>query len=139
MNVERVKTFFAMLSGIPDERLVWSDWREGPTDTFYVVTDENLLGHSDSRAHPVGWACAYPEFRKQGLHFYRGCPKYLDKIGWRAVAVFFDFAPSDIRCVFGQDYEIETKSGILKGILYALYRERAIDRARYDLFKGELK
>jgi len=139
MNTERVKTFFAMLSGIPDERLGWGEWRSSPNgDTFSEVTDRNLLERKESVADPVGWACAYPEFREQSLHFYRCFPKYKDSVGWKAVAAFFDFSPSDLRCIFGQAYEIENKADILSGTLYVLYREGAINKARYDLLKENL-
>ena len=109
MNVERLGKLANFLRKVPDENFNLKSWRssidpyeEGIDDQ--TATDEDLLGHvCGTTGCAVGWACALPEFNKQGLIWDDYGPLFESNdlveewddatptyIGWDAVDKFFD-------------------------------------------------
>ena len=78
LNVERVRELYAMLIGLPESQFDLSVWRRGAVngDIFVStskVTDKQLLDNEcGAVACAIGWACAYPPFKAQGLRFMIG-------------------------------------------------------------------
>lgn len=100
IHIERLRALYAMIAGIPEERIELETWRSRafkPNDPDWSkeVTNKDLLSQDcGTLACAVGWACAHPEFQKQGLSWYGGSPTYLRRdglrgFGWYAVESFF--------------------------------------------------
>ena len=100
VHIERLRALYAMIAGIPEERIELETWRARivkPYDPNWSkeVTNKDLLSQDcGTLACAVGWACAHPEFQKQGLGWYGGSPIYrrrggLRRLGWEAVESFF--------------------------------------------------
>lgn len=83
-GIERLRELYALMQGIPDNRVNLFSWRT------YGTSDHEMLSHScGALACAVGWACIYPPFMEQGLS-WKGAPNLLGKgAGWRAVSGFF--------------------------------------------------
>lgn len=99
VHIERLRTLYAMIAGIPKERIELETWRSRlvkPYDPDWSkeVTNKDLLSQDcGTLACAVGWACAHPEFQKQGLRWdvspvYR-CVDGECRFGWDAVESFF--------------------------------------------------
>ena len=99
VHIERLRALYAMIAGIPEERIELETWRSRlvkPYDPDWSkeVTNKNLLAQDcGTLACAVGWACAHPEFQKQGLR-WDGSPTYrcgggVRRFGWDAVESFF--------------------------------------------------
>lgn len=102
-GVERRRTLYSMLAGLPDGNVDLSVWRN-------VARDETLIAAAKRRecgtiACAVGWACAYPEFQAQGLTYELGWPTFrkpgsdLVLGDWEAVEEFFGL-DSSTSCIF---------------------------------------
>lgn len=99
VHIERLRALYAMIAGIPKERIELERWRSRvvkPNDPDWSkeVTNKDLLAQDcGTLACAVGWACAHPEFQKRGLR-WDGSPVYrhkggLRRFGWDAVESFF--------------------------------------------------
>lgn len=99
VHIERLRALYAMIAGIPKERIELETWRSRvvkPNDPDWSkeVTNKDLLAQDcGTLACAVGWACAHPEFQKQGLR-WDGGPVYrrrggLRRFHWDAVESFF--------------------------------------------------
>ena len=95
VHIERLRTLYAMIAGIPEERIELETWRSRavkPNDPDWSkeVTNKDLLSQDcGTLACAVGWACAHPEFQKQCLGWDGGSPIYRRRFGWEAVESFF--------------------------------------------------
>ena len=75
VHIERLRALYAMVAGIPEERIELETWRSRivkPYDPNWSkeVTNKDLLSQDcGTLACAVGWACAHPEFQKQGLRW----------------------------------------------------------------------
>jgi hypothetical protein len=102
-GIERLRTLYAVLHGIPGDRLDLNTWRES-LDGSSCVSDDQLLKPKScgTMACAVGWACAYPEFQEQGLSYFaaEGCPAYGGVQSWEAVCYFFDLAENETEYLF---------------------------------------
>lgn len=90
MNKERLKHLVEILKDLPEEKLDLTSWRRSEKSTY--VNDEEL--HTcGTTACVVGWACADPLFKAQGLSYSGIEPKYVIEggkvTGWEAVTEFF--------------------------------------------------
>ena len=99
VHIERLRALYAMIAGIPEERIELETWRSRSVNSHdpnwgKEVTNKDLLSQDcGTLACAVGWACAHPEFQKQGLR-WDGGPIYrrrdgLRRFGWEAVESFF--------------------------------------------------
>lgn len=95
---ERFKELYAMLDGLPSTKVDLKGWRYDSTaksDYIRRVSDKELLEECGTAACAVGWACAYPPFMAQGLHWsYNNYPIYRANAqetysSWGAVEQFF--------------------------------------------------
>lgn len=112
IHTRRLRTLYAMIAGIPDDLIALEEWR-GTLDGSGDLSDSALKKGCGTIACAVGWACAYPEFNRQGLR-WRNSPAYAENgnqlsFGWRAVERFFGvsehmaaFLFSNERVPFGQ-------------------------------------
>lgn len=100
VHIERLRALYAMIAGIPEERIELETWRSRSVNSYdpnwsKEVTNKDLLSQDcGTLACAVGWACAHPEFQKQGLGWDGGSPTYrhrdgLRGFGWDAVESFF--------------------------------------------------
>lgn len=110
-GIERLRTLYAVLGGVPDDSVSLRDWRsDGPGRK--EITDSKLLadaqrGHCGTTGCAVGWACAYPEFQAQGLQFGVIGPLYRNQArwhsGWSAVLAFFELDQREADSLFLTD------------------------------------
>lgn len=92
VHIERLRALYAMIAGIPDELICLEEWRDTRNHSG-DLSDAALKKGCGTIACAVGWACAYPEFNRQGLS-WRQSPKYTQagnqvSFGWGAVEAFF--------------------------------------------------
>lgn len=95
-GTENLRTLYAVMRGVPDEAVDLRHWRRNSTHTneqLLANVGSNALG-CGTAACAVGWACAYPEFNKQGLTWVDHMPTLLlsghHKLhNWEAVFRFF--------------------------------------------------
>lgn len=92
VGVERLRELYAMMCGVPDDRVSLRSWREDPRGLN--VENEKLFQDCGTTGCAVGWACAYPKFQEQGLHWTHCAPTFNEDEcyfgGWDAVCNFFD-------------------------------------------------
>lgn len=93
-QIERLKTLYSVIDGIPSQFIDMNDWRQKEDDDGFVTTyvsDDNLLKHNcGTAACAAGFACAYPKFKKQGLKYKEeGYPTYKGSNGFNAMRSFF--------------------------------------------------
>lgn len=159
IHVERLRTLYAMMAGIPPELINLEEWRfstlYGVRTLFHGVSDGDLLSQNcGTVACAVGWACAYPDFINQGLGWDDN-PFFVDRsaihYGWDAVRGFFGLDEEQAEYLFS-DRELKRpdmglhrervpvrsisadgeKMVILERIRYHLLETGAITTARFD-------
>lgn len=100
-GIERIRTLYAVMAGIPAEKVNLGTWRSS------MQTNE-LLESCGTTGCAVGWACAYPPFQAQGLDYWYG-PRLVSKLAsgseerigqWPAVVNFFDVSLRDAYALF---------------------------------------
>lgn len=83
--IERLRTLYSVMAGIPSLVIEMDDWRFGDyedDDKKFIksaamfVNKENTHFDCGTAACALGWACAYPEFKKQGLKYEGGSPTF---------------------------------------------------------------
>jgi hypothetical protein len=98
IHVERLRTLYSMMAGIPSEAIDMDDWRRTETGPWRragdsCLTDDKLLKGCGTAACALGYAAAYPEFKAQGLHYdlggYRPAPVFNGRGGFDAGVAFF--------------------------------------------------
>ena len=100
VGVERLRELYAMMCGVPDDRVRLRYWREDTgvrylrEDTSgFFVGNEKLVHNCGTTGCAVGWACAYPKFQEQGLNWMGSAPTFSKRKsqfgGWGAVCTFF--------------------------------------------------
>jgi hypothetical protein len=124
---ERLRELYAMLAGVPDERFHLHSWREGG------LSNEVLLSEGcGTAACAVGWACAYPPFKAQGLSFDRAWPTFEHRAGWDAVMAFFELRVHQAERLFmWRNYgftEANTNARVRRRILEVLNEEGAMTK-----------
>lgn len=149
--IQRLRTLYAMMAGIPANRVNLRSWRCGMSPG--ATSDEGMLGHQcKSTGCAIGWACAYPEFNAQGLHWDGGPTLLVRRTGtrltdWRAVEEFFGLSACQAEYLFYDEkrpYDLNSpckesqfahlkchKRLILARIRYHLYAIGAITHDRY--------
>lgn len=94
--IERLRELYAMMFGVPDERVDLKNWTS--TGSFSVRS-------CGTAACAVGWATEYPPFIEQGLRMGDGQPEFGRRTNWGAVHTFFgigDEVGSYLFCVGSQ-------------------------------------
>lgn len=96
VGVERLRMLYAMLVGVPENKVLLSTWRSRLKESD-AVGDDKLLNGCGTTACAVGWACAYPPFKEMGLSYgyvcsYQGTyqPKLEAKNGAPEVAHLYE-------------------------------------------------
>jgi hypothetical protein len=85
---------------VPERNFNLAFWRGG-----YEQSDTALLNHKcGTTACAVGWACAMPEFKAEGLRDAAGAPVYMGHGGWDAVEAFFDLSYGESVALFSLDH-----------------------------------
>lgn len=122
---ERLRTLYAVMGGVPDEKVDMTNWRGG----LGTWLDHGLLDTDcGTNACAVGWACAYPEFKAQGLR-YDGTPEFKKSDGttfyyWTAVENFFGLSEAEAHRLFNN---FDTGSNAKRGVMHRI-RELLLER-----------
>jgi hypothetical protein len=97
-GVERLRTLYAMMAGIPATKINLRIWR---SDQENRKSNVHACG---TTACAVGFATAFPDFVDQGLSWSinQGVPLFYGLIGFRAVESFFGVDCRDARALFNQ-------------------------------------
>ena len=134
VHIERLRALYAMVAGIPKERIELEAWRSRLVKSYdsnwsKEVTNKDLLSQDcGTLACAVGWACAHPEFQKQGLRWDE-VPVYRRRFGWDAVESFF-----------GIHYGLAMFLFSVENIPYGDVKSRAVIHKEYPLVKpGDAK
>ena len=125
-GVERFRSLYAMMVGVPAEKVDMFGWRR-------ASTDEALIHSCGTAACAVGWACAYPEFQAQGLRFMGASfqPVYGGHQHWGAVQAFFGVSGSTALWLFDTwELGLGAKKGVLGRIRTLLHENRVISDER---------
>jgi hypothetical protein len=114
-HLERLRDLYAMIAGMPLQNLDLDTWRSGlfnlPDNSERVVTAEMAAHTCNTTGCAVGWACAYPKFREQGLRYLRDNsgfegPALVNEAGvqvshqWDAVRQFFGVSMLEAKGLF---------------------------------------
>jgi hypothetical protein len=109
-SFERLRTLYAVLDGIPDRKLKLNSWRNYRGEAWGQHPDDVLFYECNTTACAVGWACAYPPFKEQGLSFTGG-PRYREEesshevyTDWEAVEEFFSLTSDEATDIFHPFY-----------------------------------
>lgn len=100
MRVDLLKEAYAVIDGVPDERLDLSRWKCG------------------TLACAGGWLCQYPPFLRMGLalkidpDYTQPMPAFMGKVYFDALEEFFGIEPVDASGLFGvRRWWLPTESG----------------------------
>lgn len=151
--VERLRTLYSVMAGIPARVVYMSVWRSERARDGYAhnrLSDEKLINQSveqlthqvhdvDSPNHvcntaacAIGWATAYPEFKEAGLHMDNaGHPAFAGLINWDALQNFFGATEYEVTRLFSpinwrENYNNPNKSQ--KEIFLIRLRELLVNR-----------
>jgi len=147
VGIERLRSLYSMMQGIPDERVELWTWRPyGATK----LNDDEFVHSCKTVGCAVGWACSFPEFMEQGLYWdrHRGIPMLDGGAGnWDAVMRFFDLTRAQADFLFQEhsasdrayysralswdDYTMSDKRKVLARIRFLLLKQGVIPIHRY--------
>jgi len=130
-GVERLRTLYSIMFGVPSEKVNMSGWR-------FAATERDLTKGCGTAACAVGWACSYPEFQAQGLS-YGVSPAFNGLTSWDAVLEFFA-VDAHVAAKLFQTTEVglEAKRGVLSRIRHLLLENGVISHGRsLELFDQE--
>lgn len=118
MNVDLLKEAYAVIDGVPDERLDLSDWKCGTV------------------ACAGGWLCQYPPFSANGLRPSNGgTPSFNGVSGYLALVRFFGLSCGQVLALFSPpgNQESSTDRQVFLRRLREFLRDRgAITAERCD-------
>lgn len=134
-NIERLRTLYAMMAGIPGRQINLDSWRREKGDEKFCGTI----------ACTFGWAATYPPFVAQGLRYNKcGDPMFVDKYGlefygFQAAGKFFGLTQDETGDLFGMNLNDSShRLEALRRIRAFLYRKGAItDRRNQELMRQE--
>lgn len=96
---ERLTLLADFLMEVPVKQFEMFAWRAGRD-----CDDETLMQHKcGTSACAVGWACAMPEFKAEGLHYALNGPVYGPDDAWNAVRMFFGLQYHEATALFSSD------------------------------------
>lgn len=135
--IERLRVVYAMLPGIPDEKLDLDRWRYDDAFEYEVVSDQALINACDTTGCAVGFACAYPPLVAEGLWWKSNLtPAFGLDTGWPAVEKFFDLTKGESLYLFGgQGHGAEGRRRVMTRIARYLRKKGVITPARYAVLR----
>lgn len=141
---ERLRELYAMLTGVPKERFGLNFWRTNNVN-YHEVDDVSLLQDCGTAGCAMGWACAYPLFKEQGLQYGfdgNAKPHFNGRSGYRAASEFFAITPREAEWLFSPDDYTELKRGVRPShvrarILRLLLNKSVISRKRFESLMKE--
>lgn len=114
MNKERLNKLADFLDTVPERKFDLDTWRVNADgkEVFDESTDDEQLLNFDcgTSGCAIGWACAMPEFKAQGLTWGLWGPTVPNYDGWDAVMDFFDLKRADATYLFeseSYDYDVD--------------------------------
>lgn len=134
LAVERLRDLYSMLYGVPEEKLDLGTWA-----TSGKVPSQ-IRSACGTTACAVGWACLYPNFKKQGLGIrtFRNknagsFPIFRDGGNWIAVEDFFGLTEHEARRLFmGYGTGVNAKRMVMRAIRKQLLDMKAISVDRFE-------
>jgi len=127
IEVERLRMLYAMLDGIPADRVdCTQNYRP------YLLPGLNLKANNASTRSVLGWASVYPLFAAQGLRAtHDGTPTYRGRHGLKAGALFFGLNAKQAEWMFvPHSHVAKHKAVVLSKIRFFLLSEGAITEER---------
>lgn len=112
MHIQRLTTLVALLATVPPEKFDMTNWRQetqdddggGPNLGESLLTDKKLRDPGcGTSGCAVGWACALPAFKRQGLKWSDGTPAFNGYRGWSAVTEFFELGREQADRLFSDE------------------------------------
>lgn len=153
-GIENLRTLYSIMRGVPEHTLRLYSWRSENISNKLLIDEAKKVSHCGFTACAVGWACAYPEFNKQGLRFRYQAPAFKrdgkETVNWVAVGDFFDVTLEESRFLFTSfGHKLDNDPGwkespvssdkykVLHRIRHLLMRKGVITRQRYDELANE--
>lgn len=137
MHVERLKTLYEMLDGIPEQKVKLAHWWTGQSGVMPCPVDytKDELEDCGTLACAVGWACLYPPFIEMGLKGDWATPTFGKEEDWDAVMRFFDLTMEESTELFTRytkdHLHLSDKQYVLHKIRDLLLTSRQITVQRY--------
>jgi len=110
VRTRRLKTLYQVMGGIPNSVINMDNWRNdqfcgNPSDETLIDAAKTDPG-CGTTACALGWACAYPTFKRAGLRWgkYGLAPQYKDKTDFEAGAAFFGITEGEAEALFSPTY-----------------------------------
>lgn len=111
-GIERIRTLYAVLAGIPKEYTDLHTWAAVPLQEL-APTANTIVHNCGSTACALGWAALYPEFQEQGLYPENDVgrtPAFGAALGFNAAQGFFCLSSAEACVLFGTRYAAYTDS-----------------------------
>ncbi len=107
MHKKRLLKLAELLQTVPKAKFNLNDWRRNPDRT-----KNGDIHDCGTVACAIGWACAIPEFIKDGLRFEQNSPTYKGEYSWTAVEKFFGISEKMAELLFSSfEYPANTGPG----------------------------
>lgn len=133
VRTRRLKTLYQVMGGIPASVINMDNWRNdqfcgNPDDTELIDSAKTSPG-CGTTACALGWACAYPTFKRAGLQWgkYRQAPQYDDKTNFEAGAAFFGITEGQAEALFSPTYGSNVLQGNHKKTFLKRLRNLMVD------------
>ncbi len=124
-NITRLTELLELIRAVDPAKLDLSEWRErivGEQPVYPgAISDKDLINDCGTIACAVGWACAHPPFKEQGLLYDSmfGFPVLHTQSGvldgWEAVEEFFSISHKEARTLFM--YDKDEDGNEVKGVV----------------------
>jgi hypothetical protein len=136
-TVAKLRTLYAMMAGIPTNKVYLNHWKMNGNHTK-LVNSEALVHSCGTVGCILGFASAYPPFKAQGLtERVDGVPVYRGYYGYEAGAKFFGIGPYDAHALFGTTGHFNHKQVALQRIREFLLQHGAITLERSNELAAE--
>lgn len=158
-HIERLRTLYSVIAGIPSKVIEMDRWRVGPhqenSDKKFIRSAVKTITKNEksnpydcgTSACALGWACAYPEFKAQGLKFKNGSPSFreasVDSWGWQdgfeVGSKFFGISHTEASHLFVpvSNNDVDHKKVFLNRLRSLLVKKNIITKERAKELKAQ--
>ena len=131
-GIERLRTLYSYMVGVSVKAIDMASWRNSAKEqnTKRITAESPFRADFGTTACAVGWACAIPEFNKQGLK-WNGAPVFGTARDWCAVIDFFRLTLNQALDIFSsKEQGLKAKKLVLGRIRRHLLKKHAITKER---------
>jgi hypothetical protein len=106
----RLKTLYQVIGGIPSAVIDMDSWRNnanfGDPDDKELIKSAKSERNCGTTACALGWACAYPTFKRAGLRWdtWMSTPAYKNETDFAGGGLFFGITEGQAEALFSPTY-----------------------------------